>query len=117
MAPKWKSAADARSARDEYRSEADSHEVSTFKKGLESISLDTIRERLVSRTISRKWKRDLVEAEFERRVAQEVDERGDVAPEVSRRRASRGWGKWLAALIIGGCISIVVYTIYQISVG
>jgi hypothetical protein len=96
---------------DEYDDRGSPIEISTFKKGLRGISLDVIRERLDGQ-ISRKWKRDLVEAELERRMEdEEVEDSAQENP--AQRMRTRGWGRWAASAIIVGCSLIILYALFE----
>jgi len=90
-----------------YEDEGSRSEVSAFKKGLLDISLETLRERLAGSTITRKWKRDLVEAELAQR---EEDEPGEDAAEAAGPARKKGGktGRWVAASIIGFCSLIIL---------
>ena len=88
-------------------------EVSAFKKGLLDISLETIRERLAGKTITRQWKRDLVEAELARREEDEADTDTDVVKAPAKKKSGRA-GQWAAAAIIGVCSLIILYTMFEI---
>ncbi|MCD6074792.1 MAG: hypothetical protein K0Q70_1675 [Rhodospirillales bacterium] len=94
----------------DYDDEGSKSEVSAFKKGLLDISLETIRERLAGKTITRQWKRDLVEAELARR---EEDESADVVKGPAKKKGGRT-GQWAAAAIIGLCSLIILYTMFEI---
>ena len=96
-----------------YEDEGSRSEVSAFKKGLLDISLETLRDRLAGSTITRKWKRDLVEAELAHR---EEDEPEDADPDVgpAKKKKSGQTGRWAAAGIIGICCLIILYTVFEI---
>ena len=94
----------------DYDDEGSKSEVSAFKKGLLDISLETIRERLAGKTITRQWKRDLVEAELARR---EEDEPADVVKGSAKKKGGRT-GQVAAAAIIGVCSLIILYTMFEI---
>jgi hypothetical protein len=95
----------------DYDDEGSKSEVSAFKKGLLDISLETIRERLAGKTITRQWKRDLVEAELARREEDELDAGAAQGP--AKKKGGRT-GQWAAAAIIGVCSLIILYTMFEI---
>ena len=99
----------------DYDDAGSASEVSAFKKGLLDISLETIRERLAGKTITRQWKRDLVEAELARRE-DDLDDEDGAEPDAqsARKRQSGRMGKWAAAAIIGVCSLIILYTLFEI---
>ena len=88
-------------------------EVSAFKKGLLAIDLQTIRERLAGKTITRKWKRDLVEAEYSRRTGGSSDEDVDQIQVTGANRKSSAFARFIAAAIIALCSLIILYTLYE----
>jgi len=97
----------------DYDDEGSRSEVNAFKKGLLDVSLETIRDRLAGKSITRKWKRDLVEAELARR--EEDDPEDDAGmDEPSKPKTGRRNGRWAAAAIIGVCILIILYTAIQL---
>lgn len=91
-------------------------EKSAFKKGLSGISLETIRAKLDGTTITRKWKRDLVEAELARREVDSDDD--DVAEATDGVYTGRPWirqvVRFVAGGIIGGCVVILLYAAYEV---
>ncbi len=92
-------------------------EVSAFKQSLAKVSLETIRARLDTDTISRAWKRTLAEAEFGRRDAVEANDLGDTnlsADEIRRRRDVRfkRWSQWVSGGLIAACTLILLYTAF-----
>lgn len=89
-------------------------EVSAFKKGLLAIDLQTIRERLAGKTITRKWKRNLVEAELSRRTSGDNDENLDdhTTTRTKRKTGTIAW--FIAAAIIAVCSTIILYTLYEL---
>ncbi len=96
-----------------YEDEGSRSEVSAFKKGLLDISLETLRERLAGSTITRKWKRDLVEAELAQREEDEPED--DVGDAAARPRKKGGkTGRWAAGAIIGVCSLIILDTMFEI---
>lgn len=97
----------------DYDDAGSASEVSAFKKGLLDISLETIRERLAGKTITRQWKRDLVEAELARREDDLEDDAEPDAQSAGKRQSGRT-GKWAAAAIIGVCSLIILYTIFEL---
>jgi hypothetical protein len=86
---------------------ASSREKSEFIGRLKAISLDTLRERLRTRAITSRWKRDLAVAELADRL-QETETGPRVA--AKRSRKTRPWGMWVAGVVIALCCAIVVYT-------
>lgn len=96
-----------------YEDEGSRSEVSAFKKGLLDISLETLRERLAGSTITRKWKRDLVEAELAQREEDEPEDDAGVAAGPARKTGGKT-GRWAAGAIIGLCSLIILYTIFEI---
>ncbi len=92
-------------------------EISAFKASLAKVSLETIRERLDTETISRSWKRKLAEAEFGRREDIEANDLGEAnlsAEEIRRLRDKRfkKWSQWVSAALIAGCTVILLYTAF-----
>jgi hypothetical protein len=97
---------------DDYDDAGSASEVAAFKKGLSSIDLTTLRDHLSQRTITRKWKRDLVKAEYTQRTGENSDE-GTVVKAVRQRLKTQNWGRWSATVIIVTCCLILTYTLYQ----
>lgn len=97
----------------EYDNAGTNVEVSAFKKGLLAIDLQTIRERLAGKTITRQWKRDLMEAEFARRTAGDDDEQSDNIRQAKTKQISGPLGRRVAAAIIAVCSVIVLYALYE----
>jgi hypothetical protein len=97
---------------DDYDGAGTASEIAAFQKRLSSIDLATLRGHLEQKTISRRWKRVLVEAEFARRTGDDPDD--DMGGRAPRPRwKTEGWGRWTAAAIIAVCSVILAYTFYQ----
>ena len=97
---------------DDYDDAGGASEVAAFKKGLSSVDLQTLRGHLEGQTITRKWKRDLVEAEYARRTGDDPDAM-EARPRGPRLK-TKPWGRWVAAIIIAVCCVILAYTLYQL---
>ena len=97
---------------DDYDDAGGTSEVAAFKNGLSSVDLQTLRGHLEERTITRKWKRELVEAEYARRTSDDPDAL-EARPRGSRLK-TKTWGRWVAATIIAVCCVILAYTLYQL---
>jgi len=99
--------------RRDYDNAGSAVEVSAFKKGLLAIDLQTIRERLAGKTITRKWKRELVEAEFARRTSGDSNEGLDDNRATGMKRETSTVARFIAAAIIMVCSMIILYALYE----
>jgi hypothetical protein len=97
-----------------------------FKAKLKALSLPAIRKQLDSGIISRKWKRDLAEAEFDRRDEEEDqarrdteadDERTAAGTATSKRRRNAGMARtinWVGGVLIAASIVVIGYAAYEL---
>ena len=98
-------------------------ETKAFKTKLKSLSLQAIRKQLDTGIISRKWKRDLAEAEFTRRDEEEDDARRDSdereAAGTTRSKKRNGSGvtrtiNWIGGVLIAASILVILYAAYEV---
>jgi hypothetical protein len=88
-------------------------EIAGFIARLKRISIETLHERLAEPAVGRKWRRDLAQAEVDRRDKPVGAFAGGGAPSL-RRPDVPGWGRWLAGSLIAGSSAAVIYTAYLV---
>ena len=98
-------------------------ETKAFKAKLKSLSLQAIRKQLDTGIISRKWKRDLAEAEFTRRDEEDDqarrdeaagDERTAAGTRKSKKRKGSRTINWIGGLLITASILVILYAAYEV---
>ena len=94
-----------------------------FKTKLKSLSLQAIRKQLDTGIISRKWKRDLAEAEVARRDEEEDearrdrDERAAAGAGSSKKRKATGVTRtinWVGGVLIAASVLVILYAAYEV---
>jgi len=92
-------------------------ELAAFKTALAKLSPEGIRRRLDTGVIAREWKRDIAEAEFERR-----EHEADPSSEKSQREAKNARRRsrsvsiqvWtILALLIAGVLGVTVMSVFK----